>query len=75
MKLLRSGSATAGELVKVTGRTQPLVSHHLRVLKEAGVVKSKRSGRNMIYSIRGRRMERAIAGMNKAAAVAARICR
>ena len=74
-KLARSGSATAGELVKATGRTQPLVSHHLRVLKDAGVVESRRSGRNMIYAIRGKRMKRAIAAMNKSAAEAARLCR
>ena len=75
VKLSRSGSATAGELVKATGRTQPLVSHHLRVLKEAGVLKSRRDGRNMIYSIRGKRIERAFEKMNKAAAEAARLCR
>lgn len=74
-KLSAQGSATAGELVRAAGRAQPLVSHHLRLLKDAGIVQSKRDGRNVIYSIRGRRMERALDRMDSAAADVARLCR
>ena len=31
--------------------SQPTISHHLRVLREAGVVTSVRQGTNIIYSL------------------------
>ncbi|MGP5558689.1 ArsR/SmtB family transcription factor [Corynebacterium flavescens] len=37
------------ELVAATGKSQPLISQHLRVLKQAGIVNSKRSGREVTY--------------------------
>lgn len=39
------------ELVTALNKSQPLVSQHLRVLKEAGLVTSKRSGREVAYSL------------------------
>ncbi|MDK8693823.1 metalloregulator ArsR/SmtB family transcription factor [Corynebacterium sp. MSK158] len=39
------------ELVKATGKSQPLISQHLRVLKQAGIVDSERSGREVTYSL------------------------
>jgi len=31
--------------------SQPTISHHLKVLREAGVVQSERQGTNIIYSL------------------------
>jgi ArsR family transcriptional regulator len=31
--------------------SQPTISHHLRVLREAGVVTSERQGTNIVYSL------------------------
>jgi ArsR family transcriptional regulator, arsenate/arsenite/antimonite-responsive transcriptional repressor len=31
--------------------SQPTISHHLRVLREAGVVTSERRGTNIVYSL------------------------
>lgn len=31
--------------------SQPTISHHLRVLREAGVVVSERQGTNIVYSL------------------------
>ena len=31
--------------------SQPTISHHLKVLREAGVLKSERQGTNIIYSL------------------------
>src|ERR671918_3199383 len=31
--------------------SQPTISHHLKVLREAGVVTSKRQGTNIVYSL------------------------
>lgn len=39
------------ELVKATGKSQPLISQHLCVLKQAGIVDSERSGREVTYSL------------------------
>ena len=39
------------EIVKATGKSQPLISQHLRVLKQAGIVSSERNGREVTYSL------------------------
>ena len=38
------GEACACDLVEPVGRSQPTVSHHLRILREAGLVSSERRG-------------------------------
>lgn len=42
---------TVGALVEVTGMSQPLVSQHLRTLRQAGLVKSTRNGKEVIYQL------------------------
>src|SRR3954471_17386101 len=44
------GAVCACDLVPPVGRSQPTVSHHLRVLAEAGLVTSERRGRNIWYA-------------------------
>ena len=39
------------ELVAATGKSQPLISQHLRVLKRANIVDSERLGREVRYSL------------------------
>lgn len=39
------------ELVSATGKSQPLISQHLRVLKRANIVDSERSGREVRYTL------------------------
>ncbi len=43
---------SVGELVKVTSLSQPLVSHHLRVLKENDVLSTDRKGPFIYYFIK-----------------------
>ena len=45
------GGVCACELVDPAGRSQPTVSHHLKVLSEAGLVSSQRRGRNIWYAV------------------------
>jgi DNA-binding transcriptional ArsR family regulator len=45
------GSRCVHQLVDALGVPQPLVSQHLRVLKEAGVVRGERRGREVVYSL------------------------
>ncbi|HEX8692980.1 MAG TPA: autorepressor SdpR family transcription factor [Longimicrobium sp.] len=51
LKALRGGDLTAGEIAARFPMTAASVSHHLAVLKEAGLVKAERNGRNLIYSL------------------------
>ncbi|MCA9750917.1 MAG: winged helix-turn-helix transcriptional regulator [Gemmatimonadetes bacterium] len=49
--LLRERERTVGELVEEVGCPQPKVSRHLKVLKEAGLVRDRRDGRNVSYAL------------------------
>lgn len=51
VRLLDAGPATVGSLVEATGMTQPLVSQHLRTLRQAGLVTSSRRGREVVYEL------------------------
>lgn len=44
------GEVCACDLVEPLGRSQPTVSHHLKVLAEAGLVTGTRQGRNIWYA-------------------------
>ena len=48
---LAETSATVRELEKVTGLSQPLVSYHLRALREAGLVVPTAVGRANVYRL------------------------
>jgi DNA-binding transcriptional ArsR family regulator len=41
-----------GELVAATGLSQPTVSRHLRILRDAGLVTCSAAGRRRVYAIR-----------------------
>jgi DNA-binding transcriptional ArsR family regulator len=46
-----SGPKTVSELVKKTKLSQPLVSQHLKVLKETELVYDKRRGQEVVYTL------------------------
>ncbi len=48
---VRDGERCVHDLVDALDAAQPLVSQHLRVLKQAGVLTSRRRGREVAYSI------------------------
>jgi DNA-binding transcriptional ArsR family regulator len=52
LDLLRDGERPVGELVDHLELSQPAVSKHLRVLKEAGVVEVRPDGQRRLYRIR-----------------------
>lgn len=59
------------DLELAVGLPHPLVSHHLRTLKRAGVVESEKRGRWTVYRVRGERLSalgRALSGLSEAAA-------
>ena len=49
---LRDGERTVTQLVSVTGLSQPGVSKHLRVLRDAGLVDAQPDGQRRRYRIR-----------------------
>ena len=52
LDLLRDGERPVGDLVDHLGVSQPAVSKHLRVLKEAGLVEARRDAQRRLYRIR-----------------------
>jgi hypothetical protein len=51
VKLLSKGEFTVDELVEFMGTAQSTTSHHLRVLKDASLIKGEKRGRNIYYSL------------------------
>ena len=51
LELLFKGELCVTDLVKALGLDQPKVSHHLAILKRAGVIIDRRQGRKIIYSL------------------------
>ena len=49
---LRQGELPVGALVEQLGSSQPLVSKHLRVLREAGLVEVRVAGQRRLYRLR-----------------------
>jgi ArsR family transcriptional regulator, arsenate/arsenite/antimonite-responsive transcriptional repressor len=45
------GAVCACDLVEPVGRSQPTVSHHLKILVRSGVLVSEKRGRNVWYAV------------------------
>jgi DNA-binding transcriptional ArsR family regulator len=52
LDLLRAGERPAGELVEHLQLSQPGVSKHLKVLREAGLVVVRPEGKQRLYALR-----------------------
>ncbi len=52
LDLLRDGERPVGELVKRLDLSQPGVSKHLKVLREAGLVVARTEGKQRVYALR-----------------------
>ena len=51
LRLLVDEPATVGELTARSGMSQPLVSQHLKTLRQAGIVTVSRTGREAAYEL------------------------
>ena len=51
LELLAQGDMTAGEIAAQFSMTKPSVSHHLTILKSAGLISDQRNGQNIVYSV------------------------
>lgn len=50
-RLLTGGEKTVGQLTGALKLRQPTVSYHLKKMREKGLVKAKKSGREVFYRI------------------------
>ena len=48
---LLEGEKNVGDIVQNVAVSQPTVSHQLRILKQAKLVKARRDGKSMYYSL------------------------
>jgi DNA-binding transcriptional ArsR family regulator len=53
LDVLTSGERPVNDLVTLLGLAQPLVSKHLRVLREVGLVDVREEGRQRMYRLNG----------------------
>ena len=58
LESLRKGEKAASQIVAETDQSQSNVSSHLACLLDCGLVKNRRSGRNVLYSLRDKKVAR-----------------
>ncbi len=60
LSILGKGDANAGEIARRFKISQPTVSNHLKILKEAGLIKERKVKQNRIYSLNKPKLEKVI---------------
>lgn len=60
LERLKSSELTAGEIADAFNITRPSISHHLDILKQAGLVSSRREGQFIKYTIETTALEDAL---------------
>jgi len=56
VEFLRGGEQCVCEIIPHVGLIQPVVSRHLKILKECGLVKCRKEGNRRLYSITDQRI-------------------
>ena len=51
LELLKEGEMTAGDIANKFNMTKPSISHHLDLLKQAGLVEAEKDGQFIYYSL------------------------
>jgi DNA-binding transcriptional ArsR family regulator len=57
LDVLAGGERPVNDLVELVGLAQPLVSKHLRVLREVGLVEVRDQGRQRMYRLNGQALK------------------
>jgi ArsR family transcriptional regulator, arsenate/arsenite/antimonite-responsive transcriptional repressor len=57
LRLLRNGSLSAGEIAERFHLSKPTLSHHFRVLRAAGLIRSERRGTSIVYTLQSNVLE------------------
>ena len=61
--MLRAGSLPAGAVAEAFHLSKPTISHHLKVLAEAGLVRSERRGTSIVYTLQTNAIEEIAQGL------------
>lgn len=56
LETLRDGEKSSSQIVKEVKQSQPNVSNHLACLLDCGLVKNRRQGKNIFYSLRNKKI-------------------
>ncbi len=56
IRFIGRDECSVNEIVSATGLSQPLVSHHLRVLRERQVLEPRRQGPFVLYAVKDPRL-------------------
>lgn len=51
LSMLKKGSMTAGEIVDHFDTTGATISHHLSILKQAGLIEDRKAGKYIYYEL------------------------
>lgn len=60
LDMLRAGELPVGDLVLPLGITMSAVSQHLRVLRECGLVRQRKRGRQRLYRVNPRPLKKVV---------------
>lgn len=60
IQFIGEGECSVSEIVQASNLSQPLVSHHLRVLRENQVLDTERKGPFVIYKLKDKRLLEAL---------------
>ena len=63
LRLLGDGSLPAGSIADAFELSKPTISHHLKVLKRAGLVRSERRGTSIVYTLQTNAVEELARGL------------
>jgi len=63
LALLRKGSLPAGDIAAAFELSKPTISHHLKVLETAGLVRSERRGTSIVYTLQTNALEELAQGL------------
>ncbi len=63
LRLLRGGSLPAGAIAEAFELSKPTISHHLKVLAEAGLVRWERRGTSIVYTLQTNAVEELARGL------------
>jgi DNA-binding transcriptional ArsR family regulator len=61
LESLRQGEKSTSQIVIETGQSQSNISNHLSCLLDCGLVKNRRQGKNIFYSLRDRKVSKLLA--------------
>lgn len=64
--LQKNNELCVSDFVDELKKDQPLISHHLKTLKQCGIVKSREDGKKMMYKISNNQLSDLITNITKA---------